>query len=70
MDPSECKKITSDSDEGALNVGTINIRFGKVVRTWDMSTNEPFARYLHCHKGETYSVEDSIQLALSFGNMF
>ena len=51
-------------------MGTLNIGFGKAARIWDMTTNKPFARYLHCDKGETSSVEDSIQLALSFGNRF
>ena len=65
-----CEQIASNFDEGTLDVRTDNIGFNNCVRTWDMTTNKPSARYLHCDKGETSSVEDSIQLALSFGNRF
>ena len=65
-----CEQIASNFDEGTLDVRTDNIGFNNCVRTWDMTTNKPSARYLHCDKGETSSVEDSIQLALSFRNRF
>ena len=48
VDHSECKEITSNYDEGALDVGTLNIGFGEVVRTWDMTTTKLLAKYLHC----------------------
>ena len=44
VDPGSCEEITLDSDEGALDVGIVNIGFGKPTRTLDMTTNKVFAR--------------------------
>ena len=48
VDPGSCEEITLDSNEGAFDVGTLNIGFGKDTRIWDMTTNKEWGRYLHC----------------------
>mgnify|MGYP007109642040 FL=1 len=46
--PTTCEEIPSNSDEDALDVGIVNIRYGKSIRTWDITINKLFVRYLQC----------------------
>ena len=43
-----CEEITSDSEDLAPDVATVNIGSGKAIRSWIKTPYKQFAKYLQC----------------------